>query len=289
MHQVGNGLRPRLRQPAAFRDPAQPERPRPLLLHDQDPPRHASGYRGSGTARRALARPNKRGASKIRLLPDEEGVAVQARTDSRSGRALPGFDLDVAITGPLDPLPAIVSGKVIMRHDWINAQYGIEEGHGSAFRFDPRLHGWIYETLVAGPTGEAERFEGMSGCMFHRRRRSAARSPTILPTAWRRSGAISGKAPKSAFSFNPDCRKTPATSASMADRTITRRWRDAARPGRPWREETGDVSGRGSAGSTGLRRILAPTGRERGGKKKARRAERKDMTSRRAEVSRPSK
>ena len=69
-----------------------------------------------------------------------------------------------------------------MRHDWINAQYGIEGGHGSAFRFDPRLHVWIYETLAADPTGEAERFEGMSGCMFHRRRWSAARSPTFLPT-----------------------------------------------------------------------------------------------------------
>ena len=81
------------------------------------------------------------------LIPDLDGPLL-------------GFDLDVAITGPLDPLLGFAPGKVIMRHDWIYALNGIEGGHGSAFRFDPNLHGWIYQALAADPTGEAERFGG---------------------------------------------------------------------------------------------------------------------------------
>ena len=81
------------------------------------------------------------------LIPDLEGPLL-------------GFDLDVAITGSLDPLLEFAPGKVIMRHDWNRAWRGLDGGHGSVFRFDPRLHGWLYETLAADPTGETERVGG---------------------------------------------------------------------------------------------------------------------------------
>ena len=112
--------------------------------------------------------------------------------------------------------------------------------------------------------------------MFHRWLWSASRSPTSP----RLDSVVQIRLlenPRRAIFYSSDCRKTPASSASMAYRTITRRWRDPARPGRPSGEGTFPVSGRGSIGSTWLRRIWAPTGPERGGKAKARRVGREGM------------
>ncbi len=71
-----------------------------------------------------------------------------------------GFDLDVVITGPLDGLLYFAPGKVAMRADWVEARRGRKTGHGSVFRFDPALHGWLYEVLAANPTAEVEKARG---------------------------------------------------------------------------------------------------------------------------------
>ena len=171
-----------------------------------------------------------------------------------------GFDLDVAITGPLDPLLAFAPGKVIMRHDWNRAWRGFDGGHGSVFRLDPSLHGWLYETLAADPAGETERVGGEEQLYTSSvAQRHGAFS--YIPPGWIASFKHDcRKNPLRTYSCNPDCRKTPASSASMADRTITRLWRGTARPGRPCGEGTCPAPGRESTGSTGPRRIWAPTG-----------------------------
>ena len=71
-----------------------------------------------------------------------------------------GFDLDVVITGPLDDLLGFAPGKVAMRHDWIEARKGRPTGHGSVFRFDPALHGYLYDDLAANPYAEVEKARG---------------------------------------------------------------------------------------------------------------------------------
>lgn len=62
-----------------------------------------------------------------------------------------GFDLDVVITGPLDDLIDFAPGKVCMRHDWLAARRGRPDGHGSVFRFDPALHGYLYHDFASDP------------------------------------------------------------------------------------------------------------------------------------------
>ena len=64
-----------------------------------------------------------------------------------------GFDLDVMITGPLDDLFDFAPGKMCMRHDWLAARRGRPDGHGSVFRFDPALHGYLYHDFAADPAG----------------------------------------------------------------------------------------------------------------------------------------
>lgn len=101
----------------------------------------------------ALAVANRQGAmrkvSLFRpgLIPDLDGPLL-------------GFDLDVVITGPLDDIHDHAPGKVAMRADWVEARRGRPTGHGSVFRFDPALHGWLYEVLAANPAAEVARARG---------------------------------------------------------------------------------------------------------------------------------
>ena len=81
------------------------------------------------------------------LIPDLDGPLL-------------GFDLDVVITGSLDRLMDFEPGKVIMRHDWLEARQGHTAGHGSVFRFDPRLHSWLYSTFAKNPRKEVEKAWG---------------------------------------------------------------------------------------------------------------------------------
>ncbi|WP_047995661.1 hypothetical protein [Puniceibacterium sp. IMCC21224] len=101
----------------------------------------------------ALAVANRQGAmrkvSLFRkgLVPDLQGPFL-------------GFDLDVVITGSLDPLLELEPGKVAMRHDWTEKRKGRPTGHGSVFRFDPAEHGFLYEDLAANPYEEVEAARG---------------------------------------------------------------------------------------------------------------------------------
>jgi len=71
-----------------------------------------------------------------------------------------GFDLDVVITGSLDEIHDLAPGTVAMRHDWTEKRKGRPTGHGSVFRFDPALHGFLYDDLAANPYEEVETARG---------------------------------------------------------------------------------------------------------------------------------
>ncbi|QDC10165.1 glycosyl transferase [Oceanicola sp. D3] len=101
----------------------------------------------------ALAVANRQGAmrkvSLFRpgLIPDLDGPLL-------------GFDLDVVVSGSLDGLLNFAPGKVAMRADWVEARRGRKTGHGSVFRFDPALHGWLYEVLANDAKAQVEKARG---------------------------------------------------------------------------------------------------------------------------------
>lgn len=101
----------------------------------------------------ALAVANRQGAmrkvSLFRpgLVPDLDGPVL-------------GFDLDVVITGDLTPIWQMAPGHICMRHDWTEKRKGRPTGHGSVFRFDPALHGFLYEDLAANTYAEVEKARG---------------------------------------------------------------------------------------------------------------------------------
>lgn len=71
-----------------------------------------------------------------------------------------GLDLDIVITGPLDALIDYAPGKVCMRIDWIGERRGQFHANSSVFRFDPALHGYIYDEFAADPLGCAAKTGG---------------------------------------------------------------------------------------------------------------------------------
>ena len=81
------------------------------------------------------------------LIPDLKGPLL-------------GFDLDVVITGDLTPIWEMSPGKVIMRHDWVEARRGRPTGHGSVFRFDPSLHEYLYNEMAENPYQEVKKARG---------------------------------------------------------------------------------------------------------------------------------
>ena len=105
------------------------------------------------TMNAALAVANRQGAMRKTslfrngLIPDLEGPLL-------------GFDLDVVITGDLTSIWNMAPGKIVMRHDWIEARKGRPTGHGSVFRFDPVLHGYLYSDLTVNPYAEVEKARG---------------------------------------------------------------------------------------------------------------------------------
>lgn len=62
-----------------------------------------------------------------------------------------GFDLDVLITGPLDPIITHAPGSVVMRREWRYEWQGREGGHGSVFRFQPSEHSFLYNEFANDP------------------------------------------------------------------------------------------------------------------------------------------
>ncbi|AUC51754.1 glycosyl transferase [Sagittula sp. P11] len=81
------------------------------------------------------------------LVPDLEGPVL-------------GFDLDVVVTGGLDGIYDLAPETVAMRIDWIEKRKGRVTGHGSVFRFDPAVHGFLYEDIAADPYAEVEKARG---------------------------------------------------------------------------------------------------------------------------------
>lgn len=101
----------------------------------------------------ALAVANRHGAMRKTSLFRQDLI-------SNLEGAVLGFDLDVVITGDLTPIWEMAPGKVVMRHDWIEARKGRPTGHGSVFRFDPLLHGYLYNELAEKPYDEVEKARG---------------------------------------------------------------------------------------------------------------------------------
>ncbi|MCH2095201.1 MAG: glycosyl transferase [Rhodobacteraceae bacterium] len=101
----------------------------------------------------ALAVANRQGAMKKvslfrkGLIPDLQGHVL-------------GFDLDVVITGDLTQIYDMAPGKVCMRHDWTEKRKGRPTGHGSVFRYNPELHGFLYKDIAGNAYSEVEQARG---------------------------------------------------------------------------------------------------------------------------------
>lgn len=61
------------------------------------------------------------------------------------------LDIDVVIVGDIDELRDYAPGKVSMRYDWDRGEGSNELGHGSVEKFEPDLHGYIYEKMMRDP------------------------------------------------------------------------------------------------------------------------------------------
>lgn len=72
------------------------------------------------------------------LVPDLEGPMMV-------------FDIDIVITGNIDELRDYAPGKVCMRLEWTRSGKAPVLGHGSVERFDPDLHGYLYEFMAREP------------------------------------------------------------------------------------------------------------------------------------------
>ncbi|MBV1903027.1 MAG: glycosyl transferase [Marinosulfonomonas sp.] len=70
------------------------------------------------------------------------------------------FDLDVLITGVLDPLVEFAGNKIGMRREWRYERLGREGGHGSVEIFDPAQHSFLYSEFAADPEGSVQRHRG---------------------------------------------------------------------------------------------------------------------------------
>ncbi len=70
-----------------------------------------------------------------------------------------GLDLDVVITGRLGELFDYKPGRMCMGRDWLERRRGRVGGHGSVFRFDPALHGYLYGDFAAD-VGKAVAYRG---------------------------------------------------------------------------------------------------------------------------------
>jgi len=63
------------------------------------------------------------------------------------------LDIDVVVTGSLDELMTFAPGKVCMRRVWGKASRFIGLGEGSACRFDPAVHSYLYDDIARDPFG----------------------------------------------------------------------------------------------------------------------------------------
>ena len=81
------------------------------------------------------------------LIPDLDGPLL-------------ALDLDIVITGQIDDLFTHAPGKICMKSVWRRQPDGHAIGEGSVIRFDPKLHGYLYDQMAADPEGEVQRAFG---------------------------------------------------------------------------------------------------------------------------------
>lgn len=81
------------------------------------------------------------------LYPDLDGPLI-------------GLDIDVAITGNIDPLFDYEPGKILMAKPFKKNLARPTHGEGSVIRFDPKLHPFLYEMMATEPAKMANRAYG---------------------------------------------------------------------------------------------------------------------------------
>lgn len=70
------------------------------------------------------------------------------------------LDIDVVVTGPLEELFAYAPGKICMRRVWTAPSRRVGLGNGSACRFDPKVHTYLYEDMARDPAACVARAHG---------------------------------------------------------------------------------------------------------------------------------
>lgn len=70
------------------------------------------------------------------------------------------LDIDIVVTGSLDELFSYAPGKVCMRRIWAKPSRRVGLGNGSACRFDPKVHHYLYEDMMRDPAGCVARAHG---------------------------------------------------------------------------------------------------------------------------------
>jgi hypothetical protein len=93
------------------------------------------------------------------------------------------LDIDIVVVGPIDDLRDYAPGKVCMRMDWAAGPGSSELGHGSVEKFEPDLHGYIYEEMARDPVAALNRFPGRE--QIYTSRSAEARGDFVpYPDAW---------------------------------------------------------------------------------------------------------
>jgi len=64
------------------------------------------------------------------------------------------LDIDVVVTGPMNDLMEFAPGKVCMRREWSPPSRRSGLANSSAVRYDPALHGYLYERMAQDPWTE---------------------------------------------------------------------------------------------------------------------------------------
>lgn len=68
------------------------------------------------------------------------------------------FDIDVVITGNIDPLRDFAPGKLCMRREWGSRAGQGSLGHGSVEKLDPDAHSYLYDFMAENPEQALEIF-----------------------------------------------------------------------------------------------------------------------------------
>lgn len=147
--------------------------------------------------RAALAQAPKQGAlRKVAmfrpdLVPDLDGPML-------------ALDIDIVITGALDDLADFAPGKVAMRRPFSPRVSPATYGEGSVIKFEPAVHAFLYEDMVADPEGAVRDCQGSE--------------QTYTSTAAFRRGAFAAFPDAWIVSFKRHCRPAPPLNLVLPPR-----------------------------------------------------------------------